>query len=796
MTAVTEHVFGKTIAAGTFEPVYYLYGDDDFRKEEAVARALGAAVAPEGREFNTEIRRATDLDAATLESVLGTPSMMADRRAVVLRDVGALRKEARRALDRYLEEPAPDTLLLMVAAAGGKPDRALSERAVAVEFPLLAGDRLPKWITHRARELGATITPEAANMLQAATGPDLASVASELDKLASYARGAAAQQEAGGADAGTDTTIDEEAVTAVVGVRRGETMSDLLDRVGARDAAGALALVEHVLSQPKTTAVSVVMALSVQTLALAWGRARLDEGTSAGRLTGEYFTLLKETGAYPMRPWGEAVAAWIKVLDRWSAPALDAALDALLAADVALKDTRVSSDEQIIASLVLSMCAQGTRRPARTSPSGAGRARRGGATRAAMMVTLMVATLMVGAAVASAQGGDTTRSGTPRPIDSAMTAAPDTGSAMSPADTALQRAQALVAQGRTDAGRALVDSVLKMTPSGTMSYASALYARASLATNADSAEQDYRRLMVEYSSSPRASDALLRLAQLELARGDRAQAADHLARLTREQAPGQTGIVYARTELQVALAYFDLQDAAHACAALVTARSAAPATDVELRNRIDYNTQRCPRAALVAAPPAAAAGAATPPANGAPASTPAASTTAATPPPAGGPPASAPGAGSDSGRAATGPSVASRGDTGGRAVAPSTLGPPAHAADTGAAVHHARATPAAAKPPTPVATKPTTPAPKPSPRAAPAAGVAPAFTVQVAAYDTRALADSLSEKLKARGYPARVSGIAKPFRVRIGRFSTEAQADAELRALKAKGLAGFVTAAE
>ena len=44
---------------------------------------------------------------------------------------------------------------------------------------------------------------------------------SELDDFASYANGA---------------TIEDEAVTAIVGVRRGETLGDLLDRVLAHDA--------------------------------------------------------------------------------------------------------------------------------------------------------------------------------------------------------------------------------------------------------------------------------------------------------------------------------------------------------------------------------------------------------------------------------------------------------------------------------------------------------------------------------------------------------------------------------
>jgi DNA polymerase-3 subunit delta len=285
-------------------------------------------------------------------------------------------------LDQYLGRPAENTVLFLVVPAGGKADAALRDRSTTVDYPELTGDRLPKWIVHRAAEQHATLTADAAALLQQAAGPELAALASEVDKLVSYARGAAGGTVGEAADGVTpggmpDVTIDADAVAAIVGVRRGETLSDLLDRIAARDAPGALALVEHVLAQPKTSAVSVVMALSVQTLAIAWGRARRDEGLAAGRLASEYFTLLKETGAYPMRPWGEAVATWTAAVDRWSPVDLDRALDALLATDVALKDTRVSSDEQLIASLVLTMCASGA--PVGRTPDASPRGIRRGA---------------------------------------------------------------------------------------------------------------------------------------------------------------------------------------------------------------------------------------------------------------------------------------------------------------------------------------------------------------------------------------------------------------------------------
>ena len=233
-------------------------------------------------------------------------------------------------------------LLLLVAPAGGKPDAPLSAATTAVEFEPLTGDRVPRWIVHHTTtSLKTTITPSAVDLLVSAVGNDLPQLAAELDKLASYTNGDA---------------IDEEAVSAIVGVRRGETLGDLLDRVLAHDAPGALAMLDHVLAQPKVNAVTIVMALTTQTLALAWARAARDRGVPLAGIDKGLFNLLKEGSAYPGRPWGEAVRAWSGAVSTWRLPELEAALDTLLATDFALKESRLSSDEQIVASLVLTLC--------------------------------------------------------------------------------------------------------------------------------------------------------------------------------------------------------------------------------------------------------------------------------------------------------------------------------------------------------------------------------------------------------------------------------------------------------
>jgi DNA polymerase-3 subunit delta len=328
---------------GTFDGAYYICGEDDFQKEDAMKQLIEAAIEPGMRDFNMEVKRGSEFDARSLDAALSAMPMLADRRVIVIRDAGTLRKDARKVLDAYLTKPSPDVLVLIVETSGAKTDKDLAANSTPLEFDYLTADRIPRWIAHHAAtEFQIKISTDAADLLQTAVGTDLHQLVSELDKLASYANG---------------REIQESDVTAVVGIRRGETMADLLDQVAMRNAHRSMELLSHILAQPKTTGVQLVMALSTQTIALAWGHAKRQEGLSSGRLQSEYFTLLKQSGApYTGRTWGSAAAAWAAAVDRWTGPALDRALDALLDADVALKESRVSTEDQILATLILSMC--------------------------------------------------------------------------------------------------------------------------------------------------------------------------------------------------------------------------------------------------------------------------------------------------------------------------------------------------------------------------------------------------------------------------------------------------------
>ena len=342
-------------------------------------------------------------------------------------------------------------------------------------------------------------------------------------------------------------------------------------------------------------------------------------------------------------------------------------------------------------------------------------------------------------------------------------------------DSLFRRARRLVSEGNGVAGRALVDSLLAATDPTMPTYGDALYWHGALAPTAAAAEGDYRRVIVEYPLAYYSGDALLAIAELEQARGDRAGAMDHLRRFVREH-PENPGRGLAA--LGVARLAFEQQDSVLACSMLGEARRSASVTDVELRNQISYFSSRC-----ASAPGASVAATSAPTASATAASAPVAATMPPVPArPEAAPPtaASRPAPVTAARTSVTSPS---------RAAVPAPAPPKPVTAPSKVVSSKA----SVSKPATPTKAKSTvTPGKTSPPTRAAAPHTATRYTVQLAAYDTRGEAESLVKRLAARGVHARVSGTSKPFRVRLGLHASRKDATAEAAAMRKRGFDGFV----
>lgn len=343
MAALTLDALLRGLKKRAPDPVYFLHGDEDVLKDEAVRALVDVAVDAAARDFNLDTRFAADLDPEAFHALVNTPPMLADRRAVVLRGVDQLGKRKSKLRDelvRYLRSPNPTTVLVLIAAAGEEPDAEIARATTSVAVGALEPERVRRWVTHHASKLALTLEPEAVELLVAAVGNDLSGLARELEKLAAVAGTRAA------------TTAD---VSALVGVRRGETVLDLVDAALARQVAKAAPLVEPVLEQAGMSGVKIVTSLGTHLVGTALARAERDRGTH--NVEDAVFDQLRAARPYGLRNYRDEAARWARWSSLWTAAELSRALRATLAADRALKGTTVSDDRGIVMQLVLGFAA-------------------------------------------------------------------------------------------------------------------------------------------------------------------------------------------------------------------------------------------------------------------------------------------------------------------------------------------------------------------------------------------------------------------------------------------------------
>ncbi|HTG53942.1 MAG TPA: SPOR domain-containing protein [Gemmatimonadaceae bacterium] len=171
----------------------------------------------------------------------------------------------------------------------------------------------------------------------------------------------------------------------------------------------------------------------------------------------------------------------------------------------------------------------------------------------------------------------------------ASASAQSTDTAAAP-DTVFTRIQQLAANGQGDAARALAQQAVESAPTASQRFVEALYWRAVVAATAADAERDLRTIIVDYPVSPYSTDALMRLAQLEMTRGENDKAMSHLQRVVTEHPDSPDR---ARASFWMARVAFQQGQSAQACRQLADASRTAADSNIELKNQIEYWQGRC-----------------------------------------------------------------------------------------------------------------------------------------------------------------------------------------------------------
>ena len=156
-------------------------------------------------------------------------------------------------------------------------------------------------------------------------------------------------------------------------------------------------------------------------------------------------------------------------------------------------------------------------------------------------------------------------------------------------DARLVSAVRLAQEGQSDSARKVAGRLLVSLQPADSLYPEVLYTLGILAATEEERRLYLRRVIVDHSVSPWADDALLSMVQLEYATGNTEGAARDAERLIRDY-PGSP--LTATGALWGARAAGDRRDGATACR-LADAGLQAVGTDIELRNQLEFQRQRC-----------------------------------------------------------------------------------------------------------------------------------------------------------------------------------------------------------
>lgn len=220
------------MATTELKPVYLITGGDRPKIQRALRRLRDRI-----GEGAVELLSANDAGGDDAVAACNSMGLLGGgRRLVIVEEVEHWKAADVKVIAAYLASPAPDTVLALVAAEL-KKDSALGKACAKVGDVLVydvAKRRLPEWVKQQFADRSVDADAEAARLLVEIVGEDPEELATEVDKIATWAAG------------------------EPVGVREIEQLAagcaeipgyDLTDAWGRRDLPGALAACQTLLER-------------------------------------------------------------------------------------------------------------------------------------------------------------------------------------------------------------------------------------------------------------------------------------------------------------------------------------------------------------------------------------------------------------------------------------------------------------------------------------------------------------------------------------------------------------------
>ena len=314
-----------------FKPLYFLFGDEGFLIDELQDLLIEHALEPSQHDFNLDIVYGSDTEASQVLGLCQGYPAMAPRRVVIVREFEKL--ENNRQFKSYADEPNPQAVVFLACTTkpnlSAHPYRALKKKAAWSHFKPLYDNQMPGWIKKYVRGQGYDIEPQAVQMLADYVGTDLQTVASEVEKLITFA--------------GERDTLTANDVLDASGQTREFNVFELQSAVGGGKYGNAIQITHRILQHAPNPHSEEIMIVAVL-------NAYIDKLWKLQMPQAQRMSKHKLAGHIGVSPY--FVQEYKQAARRYSMRAVQDAHAALLAADYELKGGS-SRDPRLILTLLV-----------------------------------------------------------------------------------------------------------------------------------------------------------------------------------------------------------------------------------------------------------------------------------------------------------------------------------------------------------------------------------------------------------------------------------------------------------
>ncbi len=184
-----QDLVSQDLKTGSFRPVYLLAGEDSLRIEGVVEKIRKDAVGDAGSAFNFHKMYGDQIDIGRIiQQSLALP-MMGNIQLIWVKnaDLCLGTQEAQTAMEKYLENPVKETILILSSTKADKRTKwvkACVSKGYFFDFSPPEGEALIQWVLKAAERENLPLGRTEAEVLCDLVGSDLLGLKNEISKLA------------------------------------------------------------------------------------------------------------------------------------------------------------------------------------------------------------------------------------------------------------------------------------------------------------------------------------------------------------------------------------------------------------------------------------------------------------------------------------------------------------------------------------------------------------------------------------------------------------------------------------